>query len=76
MTLDDIRNTVKKDCISIWQKDTITNALPDEYKDKTRQEIGRKGRQKQLAQEIVSGSTATTIADLIELFMEIRKILV
>ena len=60
MTPDDIRDTVKKDCISIWQRDTITDALPDEYKDKTRQEVGRKGRQKQLAQENVSGGTVTT----------------
>lgn len=64
MTPDDIRDTVKKDCISIWQRDTITDALPDEYKDKTRQEVGRKGRQKQLAQENVSGGTVTTTEDL------------
>jgi hypothetical protein len=33
------------DCISIWQKDkdTISEALPDEYKDKLRQELGREG---------------------------------
>jgi hypothetical protein len=27
-----------KDCIEIWQKATIRDALPDEYKEKTRQE--------------------------------------
>ena len=35
------------DCISIWQKDkdTTSEALPDEYKDKLRQELGREGNQ-------------------------------
>ena len=27
-----------KDCIEIWQKATIRDALPDEYKEKMRQE--------------------------------------
>jgi hypothetical protein len=64
MTPNDIRDTIKKDCISIWQRGTITDALPDEYKDKTRQKVGRKGRQKQLAQENTSGGTVTTTEDL------------
>ena len=64
MTPNDIRDTVKKDCISIWQRDTITYALPDQYKDKTRQQVGRKGRHKQLVQGNVSGITITTTADL------------
>jgi len=38
---EDIRDRVVKDCISIWQKDTIRNALPDEYKDKQKQEAAR-----------------------------------
>ena len=38
---EDIRDRVMKDCISIWQKDTIRNALPDEYKDKQKQEAAR-----------------------------------
>ena len=38
---DDIRDRVMKDCISIWQKDTIRKALPDEYKDKQKQEAAR-----------------------------------
>jgi hypothetical protein len=46
---EDIRDRVMKDCISIWQKDTIRNALPDEYKDKQKQEaamISHKNRNK------------------------------
>jgi hypothetical protein len=38
---EDIRDRVVKDCISIWQKDTIRDALPDEYKDKQKQEAAR-----------------------------------
>jgi hypothetical protein len=44
-----IRDRVMKDCISLWQKDTIRNALPDEYKDKQKQEaakISHKNRNK------------------------------
>ena len=43
-----------KDCIEIWQKATIRDALPDGYKEKARQELGKEGRQKQLEQ--VSGN--------------------
>ena len=39
---EDIRDRVMKDCISTWQKDTIRDALPDEYKDKLRSELGKK----------------------------------
>lgn len=46
------------------ERDTITDALPDQYKDKTRQQVGRKGRHKQLVQGNVSGGTITTTADL------------
>jgi hypothetical protein len=51
----DIREIVTKDCISIWQKTTIVDALPDEYKDKAKAEASRKGRQMQLVQEQTSG---------------------
>src|SRR5918995_1398331 len=51
----DIREIVSKDCISIWQKTTIVDALPDEYKDKAKAEASRKGRQMQLLQEQTSG---------------------
>ena len=50
----DIRKIVTKDCIEIWQKATIRDALPDGYKEKARQELGKEGRQKQL--ERVSGN--------------------
>jgi hypothetical protein len=39
----DIREIIMKDCIEIWQKATIRDALPDEYKEKLRQELGKEG---------------------------------
>jgi hypothetical protein len=59
MSSDDIRERVKKDCIGIWQRDTITDALPEEYKDKLRSVLGKKGRQKQLEQ--ADGTLTTEI---------------
>jgi hypothetical protein len=46
----DIREIVTKDCISVWQKATIRDALPEEYKERVKQEAGRIGREKQLEQ--------------------------
>jgi hypothetical protein len=46
-----------KYCIEIWQKATIREALPDEYKDKLRQELGTKGKESQLEQ---AGSQQST----------------
>ena len=47
-----------KDCIEIWQKATIRDALPDEYKDKLRQELGREGNKVRYGSE-----QATEFAD-------------
>jgi hypothetical protein len=33
----DIREIVTKDCIEIWQRATIMDALPEEYKEKAKQ---------------------------------------
>ncbi|HKI09288.1 MAG TPA: hypothetical protein VKA09_12910 [Nitrososphaeraceae archaeon] len=54
----DVREIVMKDCIPIWQKDTIRRALPDEYKDKMRQELGREGNKAKYGSE-----QATEFAD-------------
>jgi hypothetical protein len=39
-----------KDCIEIWQKATIREALPDEYKDKKMQELSRAGNEAKYGQ--------------------------
>jgi hypothetical protein len=44
------RARVTRDCLSIWQRTTINNALPEEFKNKERSQTGKKGRQKQLEQ--------------------------
>ena len=36
MSDEDIRARVTQDCLSIWQKTTINNALPEELKNKER----------------------------------------
>src|SRR5688500_13330834 len=53
----DIREIVTKDCIEIWQRATIREALPEEYKDKLKQEQGTKGRESQLEQARSQQST-------------------
>lgn len=56
----DIREIVTKDCISIWQRATIRDALPEEYKDKLRQELGREGNK---ARHESGSEQATEFAD-------------
>jgi hypothetical protein len=41
----DIREIVMKDCIQIWKKATIRDALPKEYKEKTKQKAGIMGNE-------------------------------
>jgi hypothetical protein len=56
MSNDDIRERVTQDCIPIWQKSTIRDALTDEYKQKEKAQAGREGRRRQLEQ---AGGTLT-----------------
>jgi hypothetical protein len=58
MSNDDIRERVTHDCLPIWQKGTIRNALPNEYKHTEKAQAGKKGRQKQLDQ--ASGTVVIT----------------
>ena len=41
----DIREIIMKDCIETWQKATIREALPDEYKDKKMQELAKESHE-------------------------------
>jgi hypothetical protein len=50
MSNDDIRERVTHDCLPIWQKSTIRDALPNDYKHAQKAQAGKKGRQKQLEQ--------------------------
>jgi hypothetical protein len=41
LTPEDARDRIQKDCIGIWSKRTILDALPDEAKDLKKQKAGR-----------------------------------
>jgi hypothetical protein len=38
---EDARDRIEKDCLGIWSKRTILDALPDEAKDLKKQKAGR-----------------------------------
>jgi hypothetical protein len=40
-TAQDARDRIEKDCVGIWSKRTILDALPDEAKDQKKQKAGR-----------------------------------
>lgn len=42
----DARDRIEKDCIGIWSKRTILDALPDEAKNREKQKSGRLGQKK------------------------------
>jgi len=46
ITPEDARDRIEKDCISIWSKRTILDALPDEAKNQEKQNSGRLGQKK------------------------------
>lgn len=46
ISAEDIGDRIKKDCVSIWSRRTIIDALPDEAKDPKKQESGRLGQKK------------------------------
>jgi hypothetical protein len=41
LTPEDARDRIEKDCVDIWSKRTILDALPDEAKDLKKQKAGR-----------------------------------
>lgn len=42
----DARDRIEKDCVGIWSKRTILDALPDEAKNSKKQKAGRLGQKK------------------------------
>ena len=44
LTPEDARDRIEKDCVNIWSKRTILDALPDEVKDLKKQKAGRLGQ--------------------------------
>lgn len=47
LTPEDARDRIQKDCIGIWSKRTILDALPDEAKDLKKQKAGRLSKKDQ-----------------------------
>ena len=43
---EDARDRIEKDCVGIWSKRTILDALPDEAKNREKQKSGRLGQKK------------------------------
>jgi hypothetical protein len=46
MSPADIGDRIRKDCVNIWSRRTILDALPDEAKNSEKQELGRLGQKK------------------------------
>jgi hypothetical protein len=61
LSKDDMYDRIMKDCLEIWARSTIIRHMPDELKDKERQESGRKGREKRLLTVTNDGSVATGV---------------
>jgi hypothetical protein len=69
----DAKDRIEKDLAGIWSKRTILDALPDEAKDKEKQEAGRLGQKKrnsaafsaapQMEKEITLGADGTRIVE-------------
>ena len=47
MSPDDARDRIQKDCVGIWSRRTILDALPSEAKDPKKQKAGRLSRTEQ-----------------------------
>ena len=59
LTPEDSRDRIEKDCISIWSKRTILDALPDEAKDLEKQKAGQLS-QKEANSAAVSAAPLST----------------
>jgi hypothetical protein len=59
LTPEDARDRIEKDCVNIWSKRTILDALPDEAKDLEKQKAGRLS-QKEANSAAVSAAPLST----------------
>jgi len=59
LTPEDARDRIEKDCMNIWSKRTILDALPDEAKDLEKQKAGRLS-QKEANSAAVSAARLST----------------
>jgi hypothetical protein len=68
LTPEDARDRIEKDCVDIWSKRTILDALPDEAKDLKKQKAGRLS-QKEANSAAVSAAPLSTKKKKKEEFM-------
>ena len=71
----DARDRIEKDCVDIWSRRTILDALPDEAKNQEKQKSGRQGQKKRSsaafsaapeAVPIILGANGTPISAAID----------
>jgi hypothetical protein len=60
MSKDDMYDRIVKDCLDIWQRQTIFNNMPDELKDLEQQKSGKKGREKRQEITVTSSGSEPT----------------
>lgn len=63
MSKDDMYDRIMKDCLEIWQKKTIQDNMPDELKDRERQESGRKGVEKKKEITVTTSGSVASAAE-------------
>ena len=63
---EDARDRIEKDCIGIWSKRTILDALPDVAKNREKQKSGRLGQKKRNFAAVSAAPEPGTAAIIID----------
>ena len=63
---EDARDRIEKDCVGIWSKRTILDALPDEAKNREKQKSGRLGQKKRNFAAVSAAPEPGTAAIIID----------
>jgi hypothetical protein len=63
---EDARDRIEKDCVGIWSKRTILDALPDEAKNREKQKSGRLGQKKRNFAAVSAAPEPGTAAIMID----------
>jgi hypothetical protein len=63
---EDARDRIEKDCVGIWSKRTILDALPDEAKNREKQKSGRLGQKKRNFAAVSAAPKPRTAAIIID----------
>jgi hypothetical protein len=61
LTPQDARDRIEKDCVGIWLKRTVLEALPDEAKNPKKQESGRLGQKKRNSAAVTAAKNRVLI---------------